>query len=85
VKVGHLTKHQESPITVKLEQHLRDQLVCMIEEALDEMLRCERVEPGLLSLIAGADATIRALDRRATRCEDDRGARNAFDERDPPP
>jgi hypothetical protein len=46
------------------EQILRDQLVSMIEDALDEMLRGERVEPGLLGLIAGADAAIRALDRR---------------------
>jgi hypothetical protein len=31
------------------------------------MIRSERVEPGLLSLIAGADAAIRALDRRRLR------------------
>jgi hypothetical protein len=50
--------------TVTPEQRLRAQLERMIQETLDEMMRCERVEPGLLSLIAGADVAIRALDRR---------------------
>jgi hypothetical protein len=54
----------DKAVVTEPEQRLREQLVCTIEEALDEMLRCERVEPGLLSLIAGADAAIRALNRR---------------------
>ena len=43
---------------------LRVHLERLIEDTLDAMIRLERVEPALLSLIAGADAAIRALDRR---------------------
>jgi hypothetical protein len=46
------------------EPELRGQLEQLIEEALDEMLRRDRVEPGLLGLIAGAEAAIRALAAR---------------------
>jgi hypothetical protein len=46
------------------EPELRGHLKRLIENTLDEMLRCEHVEPGLLSLISGAAAAIRALDRR---------------------
>jgi hypothetical protein len=45
------------------EGELRVHLDRLIEEALDTMIRSEHVEPGLLALIAGADAAIRALDR----------------------
>jgi hypothetical protein len=47
-------------------RELRNSLEQLIEETLAEMIRSEHVEPGLLALIAGADAAIRALDRRPT-------------------
>jgi hypothetical protein len=49
------------------EPELRDQLERLVEETLAEMMRSERVEPSYLSLIAGAAAAIRALDRGKQR------------------
>jgi hypothetical protein len=47
------------------EPELRDRLEQLVEDALDTMMRRDRVEPGFLSLIADADAAIRVLERRA--------------------
>jgi hypothetical protein len=46
------------------EAELRVRLERLIEETLAEMMRRERVEPGLLSLVADATATLRALEKK---------------------
>jgi hypothetical protein len=40
-------------------------LIAFVDSALDRMIETGKVEPGLLSLIAGATATLAALDARA--------------------
>jgi hypothetical protein len=43
---------------------LRAKLIDFIDQTLDQMLELDTIEPGLLSLIAGATAALAALDAR---------------------
>jgi hypothetical protein len=43
---------------------LHDKLTALVDSALDRMIETGKVEPGLLSLVAGATATLAALDAR---------------------
>ena len=46
------------------EELLRGKLTALVDSALDHMLELDTIEPGLLSLIAGANAALAALDAR---------------------
>ena len=46
------------------EELLRGKLTALVDSALDHMLELDTIEPGLLSLIAGATAALAALDAR---------------------
>jgi hypothetical protein len=43
---------------------LHDKLTALVDSALDRMIETGNIEPGLLSLIAGANAAIAVLDAR---------------------
>jgi hypothetical protein len=46
------------------EPELRVKLIELVDSAISRMLELDRVDAGLLSLVAGAAATIAALDAR---------------------
>ena len=46
------------------EELLHDKLTALVDNALDRMIETGNIEPGLLSLIAGANAAIAVLDAR---------------------
>jgi hypothetical protein len=46
------------------ELELRAKLIALIDQTVDQMLELDTIEPGSLSLIAGASAAIDVLERR---------------------
>jgi hypothetical protein len=44
---------------------LHGKLTALVDSALDRMIETGNIEPGLLSLVAGANAALAALDARS--------------------